>query len=64
MLAPASWPKDEPGALYGLGGEVVRALAPYTEADPMAMLAGYLAEFGAFVGPEPAQISPRPHIPT
>lgn len=37
-------------AFDGLAGEVVRALAPHTEADPAAVLLNVLAEFGAMVG--------------
>lgn len=53
-----SWPKFplEVGsnlALHGLAGEVVRALDPYTEADPAAILAHFLIFFGNCVGPNP-----------
>jgi hypothetical protein len=40
-------------ALYGLAGEVVRALAPHTEAQPEAILLQLLAAFGNVLGPGP-----------
>ncbi len=40
-------------ALYGLAGEVVRTLAPHTEAQPEAILLQLLAAFGNVVGPGP-----------
>jgi hypothetical protein len=45
------WP-DPPheAAFYGLAGELVRAIEPYTEADPVAVLANILAAFGNAVG--------------
>jgi hypothetical protein len=36
--------RDE--ALYGLAGDIVRAIDPYTEADKVAVLATLLAMFG------------------
>ncbi len=50
--APApSWPEPlNEAAYHGLAGEVVRALAPFTEADPVALLASFLAAFGACLG--------------
>lgn len=38
-------------AYYGLPGKVVDAVLPHTEAHPAALLAQYLAEFGAHIGP-------------
>jgi hypothetical protein len=40
-------------ALYGLAGEVVRALAPHTEAQPEAIVLQLLAAFGNVIGPGP-----------
>lgn len=37
-------------AYRGLAGDVVRTLAPETEADPVALLADFLATFGNIVG--------------
>lgn len=48
------WPRPPaPAAFTGLAGEVVRAIDPYTEADPVAILAQFLAAFGTAVGPGP-----------
>ena len=38
-------------ALYGLAGQVVRTLAPHTEAHPAAILLQFLAAFGNAAGP-------------
>jgi hypothetical protein len=40
-------------AYFGLAGEVVRAIEPHTEADPIAILIQYLAFFGNAVGRGP-----------
>jgi hypothetical protein len=40
-------------ALYGLAGQVVRTLAPHTEAHPAAILLQFLAAFGNAAGPGP-----------
>jgi hypothetical protein len=53
--APDRWPAPpNPDAYTGLAGAVVAALAPHTEADPVAILASLLVGFGSLVGPEPA----------
>jgi len=44
-------PTDE--VFYGLAGEIVRTLEPHTEADPVAVLAQFLAAFGNAVGAGP-----------
>lgn len=46
-------PKLDASAFYGLPGEIVRALAPETEAHPAALLLGYLSMFGNAVGAGP-----------
>ncbi|MDP9335239.1 MAG: hypothetical protein M3Q30_18305 [Actinomycetota bacterium] len=46
ISAPPGWPTLDQAALYGLAGDVVHALAPHTEADPVALLADYLISFG------------------
>lgn len=55
--APLSVPKwpDPPAAeaFYGLAGDIVRAIRPHSEADPMALLAQILAAFGNLVGRGP-----------
>jgi hypothetical protein len=51
---PANWPAPlDPLALYGLAGEVVRAIEPHTEADPAALLVQLLVMFGNAVGRGP-----------
>lgn len=52
-LALASWPVLPLEALYGLAGDVVRAIAPHTEADPAALLLQFLVAFGNAVGRGP-----------
>ena len=49
---PAKFPLREQ-ALYGLAGQVVRTLAPHTEAHPAAVLLQLLAIFGNMVGRGP-----------
>jgi hypothetical protein len=53
-------PERDPGAPalldlegFGLAGEIVAALEPYTEADRSAMLFDLLTSFGSAVGPQP-----------
>jgi hypothetical protein len=53
MPEPAPWPELAPEAFHGLAGEVVRAIEPHTEADPVAVLAQLLAAFGNAVGRGP-----------
>ncbi|MDQ3539502.1 MAG: YfjI family protein, partial [Chloroflexota bacterium] len=48
-----SWPTLDDTALYGLAGEIVRAVDPHTEADPAAILAHVLVMFGSAVGRGP-----------
>lgn len=45
-------PPDE-AAFYGLAGDLVRAIEPHTEADPVALLGQFLAAFGNMVGRGP-----------
>jgi len=45
-----SWPELDPAALYGLAGDVVRAIEPHCEADPVAILANTLTAFGSVAG--------------
>jgi hypothetical protein len=47
------WPELASDALYGLTGDVVAALAPHTESDPVALLIQYLASVGNAIGRGP-----------
>jgi hypothetical protein len=49
----ASWPTLDSAALHGLAGDVVRAIEPHTEGDPVALLVGFLVMFGSAIGPSP-----------
>jgi hypothetical protein len=53
--APAqpSWPTLASEARYGLAGEILAAIEPHTEADPVAILAQFLAFYGSCVGRAP-----------
>jgi hypothetical protein len=44
------WPVMQPEAFYGLAGDYVRAIAPESESDPVALLAQFLAVFGVAAG--------------
>jgi hypothetical protein len=44
-------------AFSGLAGDVVRTLAPHTEADATGLLVTFLAAFGAAVGPGPHSVA-------
>ena len=47
------WPTLHPDALYGFGGEVVQYLAPYSEADDVALLLTLHVGFGSCLGRNP-----------
>lgn len=48
------WPDPLTGAaLYGLAGDIVRAIEPHTEADPAAILIQALVAFGSVIGRNP-----------
>src|SRR5712692_493276 len=53
-VPPRAWP-DPPAveAFHGLAGDLVHAIAPLSEADPLALLAHFLIEFGNIVGTQP-----------
>lgn len=46
----APWPTLHDAALYGLAGDIVRSIAPHTEADPAALLFTLLAAAGSMIG--------------
>lgn len=52
--AQARWP-DPPddAAYYGLAGDIVRAIEPHTESDPIAILGQFLVGFGNLIGRGP-----------
>jgi hypothetical protein len=50
LVAVDPWPVLAPAALSGLAGEVVTAIDPHTEADPVAVLVSLLDAFGSSVG--------------
>jgi hypothetical protein len=47
------WPVMAEDAYHGLAGDVVRAVAPHTEADSVALLLSFLAAASAALGPGP-----------
>lgn len=47
---PTPPPRPDPAAFHGLAGEVVEAFDPYTEADPVGLLAQFLVVFGNVIG--------------
>lgn len=49
----SAWPVLAEEALYGLAGEIVRTIDPYTEADPVAVLLNVLTAFGNCVNGAP-----------
>ena len=62
---PLAWP-DPPGApaFRGLAGRMVDAVAPHTEADPVAVLVSFLEAFGCAVGTGPhALVGATRHTP-
>jgi hypothetical protein len=50
-LRTLAWPTLNPDALFGTAGQIVKSVAPHTEADPAALLVQLLAVFGCTVGP-------------
>jgi hypothetical protein len=45
-----AWPVLRDAALYGLAGDIVRAIEPESESDRVALLAQLLTEFGVVIG--------------
>lgn len=51
MVEPRPWPEvPRPEAYHGLLGEIVHAIEPHTEADPVALLAHVLVGYGSMIG--------------
>jgi hypothetical protein len=48
-----TWPTLPSEALYGLAGDIVRAVDPFTEADPVGVLVNTLVAFGNIAGRGP-----------
>ncbi len=48
-----TWPRLDPAALHGLAGQIVAAIEPYSEADPVATLLHVLVAVGNVIGPRP-----------
>lgn len=48
--AVPEWPQTTPEMFHGLAGDIVRLIAPHTEADPVALLVQLLAAFGSALG--------------
>ena len=44
------WPECHPAAFYGIAGEIVKAIEPHTESDPVSLLAQLLAMAGNAIG--------------
>ncbi len=63
MPEKQAWPEPLPtGDIDGLAGEIVRAIEPHSEADPIAVLIHLLAMFGNAVGKRPfASVGPTRH---
>lgn len=53
VAATPAWPTLNNVALRGLAGQLVEALDPHTEADPVAVLLQFLVAFGNAVGRRP-----------
>jgi len=47
---PPKWPELAEAAYHGLPGDIVRAIEPHSEADPVAVLANLLCAFGNAIG--------------
>jgi len=56
------WPKMGDEAFYGIAGEFTKAVAPYSEADPVGILLHTLVMSGCWIGPNPhALVEHQPH---
>ena len=50
FVASPTWPQMSPAAFYGLAGDIVKTIAPHSEADPVAVLIHLLVMFGNIIG--------------
>jgi hypothetical protein len=48
-----TFPVIQEDAFHGLAGEIVKAIEPYSEADPVAILINTLTAFGNVIGSSP-----------
>lgn len=46
----SEWPLPDEAIFNGLPGEIIKAIEPHTEADPMALLIQFLAFYGSIIG--------------
>jgi hypothetical protein len=53
LIGSVACPVLKPEALHGIAGDVVRVIAPESEADPAAILIQFLIATGNMVGPAP-----------
>lgn len=53
ISTPDPWPIMAEEAYHGLAGEIVRAIEPHSEGDPVAILIQFLLAFGNSVGSSP-----------
>lgn len=53
------WPRLAPEAYHGLAGQIVKTIEPYSEADPVAILAHVLVAAGNAVGRRPHALVER-----
>lgn len=64
LTSAGSWPSLQAEALYGLAGEFTKAVAPYSEADPVGILLHTLIMCGSWIGSGPhALVEHQPHPP-
>jgi len=45
-----AFPEPDPAIYHGLLGDIVRAVEPHTEADPVALLTQLMAAYGNVIG--------------
>src|SRR3954465_2709664 len=57
LNARSQWPGVDPRMFHGPAGKLVRAIEPFTEADPVGMLAQLLVGCGAIIGTRPHVIA-------
>jgi len=50
---PSPWPVIDEAAYHGIAGDIVKAIEPCTEADPVALLVSLLAEVGTMLNRTP-----------